>query len=188
MTDQAMPSPTPPVPPVPPRRGASHGLRVALAVSLTVNLLVLGVLVGGAIGIARHAPRPAIADITLGTFTEALSPEDREALRRAAEAESLGLRDMHRASRDDYLALIAAVRAEPWDEAAARRVIAAYGQRSQERLESGERLMLQRLAEMGPLARRAFADRLEDALRRGFRPEREGGAREAPAPLAPRGN
>lgn len=174
MSDQSAPIPTPPAPPAPPLRGASHGVRLALAVSLTVNLLVLGVLVGGAIGIARHAPRPAIADITLGTFTEALSPEDREALRLAAEAESLGIRDMHRASRDDYLALIAAVRAEPWDEAAARQAIAAYGRRSQERLAAGERLMLERLVAMGPLARRAFADRLEDALRRGFRPEREG--------------
>ncbi|WP_372840693.1 periplasmic heavy metal sensor [Phaeovulum sp.] len=174
MSDPTTPTSAPPQPPAQPPEAprAGHGMRIALVVSLTVNLLVLGVLVGGAIGIARHEPRPAISDITLGTFTEALSAEDREALRVAAEAESLGLREMHRASREDYLALIEAVRAEPWDEAAARRAITAYGVRSKERIDAGERLMLERLADMGPLARRAFADRLEDALRRGFRAER----------------
>ncbi len=179
MSDPTTPTSAPPLPPAPPEApGAGRGLRIAFVVSLTVNLLVLGVLAGGAIGIARHEPRPTISDITLGTFTEALSAEDREALRVAAEAERLGVREMHRASREDYLALIDAVRTDPWDEAAARRAIGAYGVRSKERIDAGERLMLERLADMGPLARKAFADRLEEVLSRGFRTERA-------APMAP---
>lgn len=161
-----------PNPPAPPSAGTSRWTRVLLIGSLTLNLLVIGIVAGGALSVARHPPRAAISDITLGTFTEALSPEDREALRLAAEAESLGIREMHRAAGEDFRALIAAVRAEPWDEAAARAAIAAYGLRAQERLAAGERLMLQRLAAMGPLGRRAFAERLEDTLRRGFRSDR----------------
>ena len=169
--------PAPPAPP--PAAGAGPWMRRALIASLTVNLLVLGVVVGGAINVARHGPRQMIADITLGTFTEALSAEDREALRMAAEAENLGLREMNRAAREDYLRLIAAVRSEPWDAATAQAAIAAYGMRTHDRLEAGERLMLQRLSAMGPQGRREFADRLEETMRRGFRGER---------PLRPRGN
>ncbi|MBW6505841.1 MAG: periplasmic heavy metal sensor [Rhodobacteraceae bacterium] len=177
---QATPTPLPPPPPTPPApAGASRWMRGALIASLTVNLLVLGIVAGGALNIAQHGPRQAIADITLGTFTEALSAEDREALRMAAEAESLGLREMNRAAREDYLRLIEAVRAEPWDDAAARAAIAAYGVRTHDRLAAGERLMLQRLSAMGPQGRREFADRLEETLRRGFRGARQG---------APRGN
>ncbi|MDP1667428.1 periplasmic heavy metal sensor [Phaeovulum sp.] len=181
MTD-TLPPTTPPAatPPAPASGGASRSARALLIGSLAVNLLLLGILAGGAISIARHAPQPVISDITLGTFTAALSPEDREALRLAAEAESLGIREMHRAAGEDYRALIAAVRAEPWNEAAARVAIAAYGLRAQERLVAGERLMLQRLAAMGPAGRRAFAERLEETLRRGFRAER--------AAPPPRGN
>jgi uncharacterized membrane protein len=149
------------------RKSGRNWGRVVLVVSLMLNLLVFGIVIGGAIGHVRPLPRPVISDISLGTFTAALSPEDREALRQAAEAESLGIREMHRAAREDYSLLIAALRAEPWDEQAARAAIAGYGERAHQRLEAGERLLLARLSAMGASGRKAFAQRMEAALNRG---------------------
>jgi uncharacterized membrane protein len=171
--NEAPPAPTTPTPPLPPAPRRSW-CRVVLIVSLALNLLVAGVVAGGLLGGAHRPQRLIISDISLGTFTQALSPEDREALRVAAEAESLGLREMHRAANEDFSRLIAALSAEPWDEPGARAAIASYGVRSQDRLRAGERLLLDRLRSMGPKARRDFAGRLEAAMQRGFRIERRG--------------
>lgn len=151
-------------------------VKAAFIASVTLNLLVAGVVVGGIIRHDRHPPRPMISDVSIGPFTEALSQNDREALRRAAQRESTGFRAMRQAAREDYRRLIAALRAEPLDEAVVQEVFASRRQRLTERSAFGERLMVERVKAMSAAERQDFADRLERmAERRERMPDRAKG-------------
>ncbi len=148
------------------KAGGSRGLRIALGVSVALNLLVAG-LVAGAV-LRDGGPRDRmLRDLDFGPFTEALSDQDRDALRREFVARSGGFRDARAEMRADFDALLAVLRATPFDAEAARAVLAATQARVQERLTLGQEVLVERLAAMTPEAREAFADRLERRLRRG---------------------
>lgn len=149
-------------------KGGGRGVRIALGVSVALNLLVAG-LVAGAV-LRDGGPRDRmLRDLEFGPFTEALSREDRDALRRDFVARSGGFRDMRAEMRSDFDALLGALRAEPFDIDAARAVLAGQQARMQSRLALGQDLLLERLAAMPPRARAEFADRLEERLRHGGR-------------------
>lgn len=153
-------------PPAAPARAAGRGVRVALAVSVALNLLVAG-LVAGAV-LRDGGPRDRmVRDLDIGPFTEALSPEDRAALRRDFMDRMPGLRAMRAEMRGDLAALLRVLRVEPFDRAAAAAVLAHHGERVRVRTELGQELLLDRFAAMSPAAREAFADRLERRLQRG---------------------
>ena len=60
---------------------SGRGLKIALAVSLALNLAVAGLVAGA--WLSDHGPRRDMPrDLSFGPFTEALSPQDRRALRR----------------------------------------------------------------------------------------------------------
>lgn len=155
---------TPPAPqPTPPK--PARGLRVALAVSVALNLLIIGLVAGAML---RGGPHDRmVRDLDFGPFTEALSPEDRAALRRDFIRQAPDMRDMRRQMREDFATVLAALRAEPFDPDALRGVVANQGNRMAARLELGQDLMLARIAAMTPAERAAFADRLERRLERG---------------------
>ena len=151
-------------------------MRVALIVSVSLNLLVAGVVIGGLIGHQGRPPGPMVSDVSLGPFTDALSKEDREALRRAAQAEGRNLRDMRRRASAEMRDVIAVLEAEPFDKAKAAEIIGTVRSRAMERFAIGERLMVERLAQMTPEARQAFAARLRAQTERfehGERPLRD---------------
>lgn len=153
--------------PAPPQRSL-RGLRIALGVSVALNLLVAGV-VAGAI-LREGGPRDRmVRDLDLGPFTEALSQADRSAIRREFVARMPEFREARHAMRGEFRDLLALLRAEPFDPEAMRQVMAGQRARMQERVDLGQDLLLQRLEAMPPEARRAFADRLEERLRRGPR-------------------
>lgn len=147
-----------------PRAGMRGWVKALFVISVTLNLLVAGVVIGGIVGHERHPPRPQVSDVSLGPFTEALSREDREALRKAAEAEGQSFRKMRREAAADFSRLVDALDAEPWDEAAARALLEGHRARMLGQIEIGERLMFERLRQMTPEARHAFAERLRHAL------------------------
>lgn len=144
-----------------PGTGLRGWVRVVFVLSLTLNLLVAGVVAGGWIAHDRRAAHPGTAEVSFGAFTSALSEADREALRRAARDERQPLRALREAGRTDLGRFVAALRTDPWDEAGVRAAFAAQRARGAERVEFGERLLLERIAAMTPEERRAFADRLE---------------------------
>ena len=160
MTDMITPSPLPSPPP------GGRKLRIALAVSVALNLLILGLVAGAVLRDGGPHGR-MVRDLDFGPFTEALTPEDRDALRRDFIRQAPDLRDMRRQMRDDFSTLLAALRAEPFDVEALRGVVANQGDRMAARLELGQDLMLARIAAMTPAERAAFADRLEQRLERG---------------------
>lgn len=151
-----------------PARAPMRGwVRAVFILSVTLNLLVAGVVAGGLIARERDPMRPpVVSDVSIGAFTQALDPADREALRRAAQAEGQNLRAMRQAAREDHRRLVEALRADPWDEAAVRAVFDAHRDRLVERSAFGGRLLIDRIAAMTPTQRQAFADRLEQGAER----------------------
>lgn len=161
----------PPTPPGP----SSRGLKIALVLSLALNLGVLG-LVGGAWLHGRPDGPPRFArDLGFGPFTEALSPEDRRALVREFGRDMGDPRAFRREMRADLQELLQILRADPLDRAALEALFERMGARGQERLATGQRLLEERILAMSPEARRAFADRLDEGLRRGPRRDAEPG-------------
>jgi uncharacterized membrane protein len=74
-------------------------------------------------------------------------------------------------ARAEFEALLATLRADPFDPAALKAALAAIESRNAERLELGRTLIETRLIEMSTTDRQRFADRLEKGLRRGARDE-----------------
>jgi uncharacterized membrane protein len=164
------PEAVPPVPPDPasPAAGpkSGKGLRIALGVSVALNLLVAG-LVAGAL-LRDGGPRERVVrDLDFGPFTEALSPKDRAELRRAFIDRSPNPRGTRAEMRSDLEAFLSALRADPFDPVALEQVMVNQQGRMAQRIELGQDLLLERLAAMDARERGAFADRLERRLRRG---------------------
>lgn len=158
--------------------GASRRWKVAFALSLALNLAVLGV-VGGAM--LRHGGpggSPSMnADFGFGPLAEAFEDDDRRDLRRAFQANRPDVRQIRQERRADAKRLLAALRAEPFDAAAVQQVLAETSARTMERIATGQRLALERVALMTPAERAAFADRLEQVLSRGKDKDRDHGGK-----------
>ncbi len=164
---------TTPAGPVPPS-GAPRWMKVLLAVSLALNLGVLGLVGGAALRGAGDRGRPDVRDIGFGPFSDALSPQDRQELRRAFLRDGGNPREMRRLMRSEVGTLLQVLRTEPLQEAELRAAFSQFQRRGQERLELGQRLLADRIIAMSPDDRARFADRLEEVMARG-------GPRGAPA-------
>lgn len=149
---------------------------VLLVASLTLNLLVAGILAGAWLRGPMHSSDPGRSERVFGAWTAALDPTDSAALREALRARRAELAENWRAERRDRAAFVAALRAEPFDPAALDAIAGRMVDRSAQRLDVAHRLLADRIAAMSPEARRAYADRLEAAFRRNRRgdPGREG--------------
>lgn len=150
-------------PPKPPFRWG----RVVLFVSLALNLAVAGV-VGGAV-LGRSGPdRHDIAarDIGFGLFNEALTPEDRKALRGAYVQARPEMRAEQEKMRDDLRTILAALRADTFDVSVLRRALDTGAARIEARQAKGQVVVLEYLQQMTAAERSELADRLEESLKR----------------------
>ncbi|TMV94936.1 periplasmic heavy metal sensor [Thioclava sp. BHET1] len=136
-------------------------IRWVLIGSVTLNLLVIGVIIGGIFGHDRHPPRMVVGDVTLGIFTKSLSPEDREALRQEAQKRAPEFRAMRMQARADLTALIGALKAQPWDRAEVKAILTRHQDRMVKRVQLGDELIFERFDAMSVADRRDFADRLQ---------------------------
>lgn len=137
-------------------------MKLLLVLSLTANLLVIGVIAGREL---RPDHRRG-ADRAVGWILD-LVPEDRRAM---AEAHFAGaLAEVDAAERDraeDARAVIAAIRAEPYDPASVQAAMASYGAARAERWSILRQRMATLLSEFTPAERAAFADRMEERMSR----------------------
>ena len=146
-----------------PEQRALRWKRAFLAL-LAVNLLCLGV-VGGAI--LKGPPEGRVArDPGFGPFAGALDEADRKALRRAFLDRVNGGEALRAALKQDMEAVLAALRADPFQSAALDSALAQQSRRLSDQVALGQTLMRDRLVEMTVAERRAFADRLEQSLAR----------------------
>ena len=142
---------------------APRWMRVLLVLSLALNLLVAGLVVGDAFvgGGPGRGPRPA--EMTLGPLARALDEDDRRAILRSLrghpDIEALG-RDRRDQGIED---IVAAFRAEPFDPEQARAALSVQAEQVGRVQAAAQQALVDRLAAMETEARRAFADRLEQA-------------------------
>lgn len=144
--------------PVTDTRRPARWMRPALVVSLALNLLILGA-IGGALLLRGHGPgHDWHGGFAGGPITRALSDEDRRAIgrqmRRAYAEGTLPGREA------DFDALLAAIRAQPFDRDALARAMAARRAAMRAHLDLGQRLLLDRLSDMSDAERADFAARL----------------------------
>ena len=152
-------------PDIPARPG--RWLKTVLVLSLALNLGVAGLVLGHNLKGRGEGPRPhSVRDLGFGFFGPALTDADREALRTAFARNAPDLREARNAMREDVAAVLAAIRAEPFDAAAFDAALARSAARSMERRALGEALIRDHLAGLDAAARDGFATRLEDGLRR----------------------
>jgi uncharacterized membrane protein len=150
---------------------ASGWIKIALVVSLAVNLLVAGLVVGAMVRHDRDdrgmreddVPREFVRSPFLG----ALDREDRRAVGRELMREEGSLRENRAELRARFERLLVAIRAEPFDRGAIEAILDEQRAAGARRLELAEEAVLDRLSAMTPEARAAYADRLDRSLRRG---------------------
>lgn len=147
-------------------------LRWLLLVSLALNLLVAGVVVGHLFGDGpdRRVPR---ADQMGGPLTFALSKEDRREIGKSLRREYREGRPSRSQIAADYRSVIDTLRADPFDRARLEEVFARQLTSATSRIAIGQRLLLERIEGMDTADRRAFADRLEEGLERHKRRDEE---------------
>lgn len=150
-------------------------VKILLAASLALNLLILGI-IGGAV-LSPDGPRgqrvdAAARDLGATPFVRAIDPSDRrelfQAFRREAEPlqrnrEEMGLR---------FEALLGALKAETFDGSEIAALMALQRTAATERQQIGERILIGYLSGLSRDERVAYAVRLEEVVRRGRRPDR----------------
>ncbi|MBL4916372.1 periplasmic heavy metal sensor [Szabonella alba] len=155
-----------PLPSDPPGRPGKW-LKTVLVLSLALNLGVAGLVLGNHLKGRGEGPRPhSVRDLGFGFFGPALTEEDHHALRAAFVERAPDLREARAAMREDLTAVLAAIRAEPFDVDGFEAALSRSSARSMERRALGEALIRDHLAGLDAAARAQFAERLEDGLRR----------------------
>lgn len=146
-------------------------MRLALALSLAVNLGVAGVLIGAAL---RPPPPERVAAMArsagLGAWGPAFEREDRAALRRADQrarrTERPADRGADRAERARHAQDLAkALRADPFDPAAVRQINTRILAQGQARAAYGLDLVVDYVTTLDRPARLRMAERLEGSRR-----------------------
>ncbi len=143
------------------RTRAPRWMQILLAISLALNLGVAGMAAGSFLRTAGPA-----RDLGLGPLGDALSREDRRALRRAFVALHPELGRGAAALRGDFDPLLAALRADPFDPAALDAALEGIVMHNVGRMRSSRDLIAERLKAMTPQSRAAFAARLETIVAR----------------------
>ncbi len=145
-----------------------RGLKIALAVSVALNLAVAGLIGGMALhGGPGGRGDVMVRDFGFGPFEDALQPQDRAALRETVRARMGDIRAARQQMQRDGLAILAALRAEPFDPAALTTALETQSQNISNRLTFGSDVMRDFVLGLTPDARSAFADRLEQHMGRG---------------------
>jgi uncharacterized membrane protein len=157
-----------------PRRRTGRGIKIALALSLALNLLVAG-LVGGAI-LARPAPgeAPAIRTLGLGPFALALPREARDEVRDRIEADMAELRRNRAEIGRSLMAVRRALVSDPFDRHAAERALGRSREAAIALQAQGHGALLDTLESMSAAERAVVAERMGRTLRRMARGDRDG--------------
>ena len=145
-------------------------LKVALAISVALNLFAVGLAAGGVIVGARLADdRRTPRHQAFSEAVAAMSPETREAVRTGMRQVALSARPDFREARRSRREAIEAARAEPFDAAQVEALLGrsrAAEARGRARLEAGTIEILQTLS---PADRAAFAPTILSRRGHGFR-------------------
>lgn len=141
-------------------------LRIVLAISVALNLLVAGLAIGAAFHGGPNRDQMS-RDLGFGPFSEALDMNQRHALRESLLQKSPQIRGAMQQRRADLAQLLSALRAEPFDAAAMNSALETIRTRLADQLALGKNALADVLIAMPPAQRLEFAERLERGQRRG---------------------
>jgi len=149
------------------RTRTSPAIKIALAISLALNLLIVG-LVGGAILAGQGGQRegPGIRTLGLAPFARALPRDSREDMRRRIEADSLDVRRDRSRIGHGLRGLQRALLTDPFDRDAAAQALAGSRDAAAALQARGHAALVETLADMPATERAAVAERLGRAMRR----------------------
>lgn len=151
---------------VAPGTGSKWTRRIMIA-SLAVNLGIAGLALGAFLHSGPGGPGDMVRDLGFGPYDAVLRPEDRMALRSALRAKTGDLRAVRGEFVTDANAILAALRADPFDPAALDVAMTAQRDHFAARMTLGSQTMRDYLAGLAPKDRLDFADRLEQRLLHG---------------------
>ena len=141
-------------------------MKITLVLSLSLNLLVVGMVVGTAGRMVGHmGTPPRIAD-TGGAYTAALAPRDRRAIGQAMSEHYRSTNTARPSVREEYRTMIRVLRADPFDREAAQEVLDRQTEYADTRRTLSERVFLDRLEQMSQEERQKFVSRLVEVLQR----------------------
>lgn len=156
-----------------PRPATALWVKVVLALSLTFNLLVVGLVVGAKFGDddrrpdrRGHSESRTRLDPALGPFARALPEEERREAMRALEDRSGPMRPSRAELATQLADMLAVLRAEPYDADALRSIFAEQRAGWNARSDTGREIMLEKIEAMTLAERAEFADRIERGFRR----------------------
>lgn len=141
-------------------------LRIALAVSVAINLLVAGLGIGAVLHGGPDRDQMS-RDLGFGPFSEALDMDQRRALRDNLMQKAPQIRGAMEQRRADLALLLTALRAEPFDANAMHSALETMRTRLEGQLLLGQNALADVLIAMPAEQRLQFADRLERGQRRG---------------------
>lgn len=149
------------------RAGAPLWMRLLLIASLGLNLAVAGMVIGAvSSGGGPGQARDAVREARNTPFIRALDPDDRRGLAREMIKDREALRESRETLRARFDALLVALRAETFDVEVVEGLLEDQRSAAQARNQVGENAILRLIAEMSLEDRRAYADRLEETVKR----------------------
>ncbi|OCX64555.1 hypothetical protein BFP70_11000 [Thioclava sp. SK-1] len=139
-----------------------RGVRWALIASVTVNILVLGVIVGGILGHGAGGKARPMPEMSFGPFDRGLRPEDKAAIRKAAMEKGVDLRGIDDESRQNFDTILTAIAAEPFDMVTLQDALRQHRAEISRRIELGENLMVDHLKTLSPQQRQNFVNQVRN--------------------------
>lgn len=143
--------------------------RVVLVASLALNIVVLGIVGGAALRWDKgrdHVRTVQVRDIGIGPFMGAFAPEQRRELGRAFARSAGNPREARQEAQGLFEDMLGLLRSDPFDAAQFETHLLTLQSGFADRQEIGTRLMIAKISEMSPEARMAYADKLDDLLKR----------------------
>lgn len=144
--------------------GGGRWLKIALVVSLGLNLAVAGIVTGAALG-GRDGSRPD-RDFARTPFMSAVPREHRGPLAGALRAEGERFGENRRLLRARFEEILDVLRADSFDRVRLEALLRDQRDAALSRQDLSERVLLDYLESLPVSERRAYADRLDRSLRR----------------------
>jgi len=154
-----------------PNKGTSRGRRILLIASLGLNILVLFVVIGAAVGLQRHggSPRSSSMDGPGAVYVRALEFDDKRALGREIRKAQRELKVNHKEDRVLIEDMASVLRSTPFDAEMLKSVRATLNEKSALRRQVAFDVWLSYVEEMSAEDREAYADRMLEVLEKGPR-------------------
>lgn len=141
--------------------------RVIFALSLALNVAVVGVVVGLGAREKGRGMSPRGFDMALGPVGRALSIEDRRAIGEALRNDPALPRGGRAQSQAIVAEFVTVLRSTPFDEAALAEVVAGASVRAEKIQAAARAALVSRIAQMSDAERLALANRLEQGRGKG---------------------